>query len=137
MTKTDTENGAIVLFDGICNLCNRTVRFVVKRDRARYFKFASLQSDSGKRLLNGHPGADADLTTIVLIENGRVFDRSSAVLRIVRRLSGAWPLLYGLMIIPRPLRDWGYGTVSGHRYGWFGTSEQCDIPTPGDESRFL
>jgi predicted DCC family thiol-disulfide oxidoreductase YuxK len=127
----------IVLFDGVCNLCNGSVTFIVKRDPGRRFRFAALQSAAGATLLRqfGLP-ADA-LDTLVLVEGNRAFTRSTASLRVARRLSGLWPLLYALIVVPRPIRDLLYGVVARNRYRWFGRRDACMMPTPDLRERFL
>ena len=127
----------VVLFDGVCNLCNRSVDFIVRRDREGLFKFASLQSEVGKRLVSEHSLAEGDLGTMVYIERGRVFLRSTAALRIARSLPGAWPLLFGLIAVPRPVRDAVYRWTARNRYRWFGKRETCRIPSPEERERFL
>jgi len=128
---------AVVLFDGVCNLCNGTVRFIVDRDPTGYFKFASLQSHVGVALSGVDEVENVNWGTVVLIETGRRFTRSTAVLRIMRRLSGPWPLLASLLIIPRPVRDLGYALVAKYRYRWFGRNEVCRLPRPDERARFL
>jgi len=131
------DEHAVVLFDGVCNLCNDSINFVIDHDPDGYFKFASLQSDEAGALLAQY-GLDGDyLDSIVLVEAGRVYRNSSAALRITRKLSGAWPLLYALVVVPRPVRDWVYDWVARNRYKWFGKRDQCRLPTPELRARFL
>lgn len=127
----------IVLFDGVCNLCNGWVNFVIDRDPRGRFAFAPLQSATADELLKQRGYARNPLESIVLADGARVYDRSSAVLRIVRGLSGLWPLLYGLILIPRPVRDVMYDWVARRRYRWFGREASCRIPTPELRQRFL
>ncbi len=127
----------ILLFDGVCNLCQGSVRFVLERDRAGLFQFASLQSPKGKDLLEQHGLPTDELSHMVLIEEGRAYIRSTAVLRTARRLSGLWPLLYAFILVPRFLRDPLYDWVASNRYRWFGRQDACMIPTPELRSRFL
>lgn len=127
----------IVLFDGVCNLCNGSVQFLLKRDPEGRFRFASLQSDAGRSLMAKH-GLDADrLSSVALIEDGRVWQESSAALRIARHLPGAWKLLRVFAIVPRPLRDALYRWIARNRYRWFGKTETCWLPTPELKARFL
>ena len=128
---------SLILFDGLCNLCSGSVQFVVEHDPAGRFQFASLQSASGRRVLREHGVAEPGLETMVLVEDGRVFTRSTAALRIARRLPFPWPLVAALMVVPRPLRDWVYGVVARYRYRWFGKLDHCMIPTAALRSRFL
>jgi predicted DCC family thiol-disulfide oxidoreductase YuxK len=129
----------LLLFDGVCNFCNGVVAFVIDRDPEAVFRFASLQSESGKAALRAH-GRSLPLgapETIVLIENGRVYERSTAALRIARRLKGPSKLLWALVLVPRALRDVLYGWVARNRYAWFGRTDSCRVPTPALRARFL
>ena len=128
---------AIVLFDGVCNLCNGFVQFVVQRDRHGEFQFASLGSDAAGRVLKEASSPDPLPDSIVLVEGHRVFTRSDAALRIARRLAFPWPLTYVLVLVPRPLRDWVYDLVARHRYAWFGRRDRCMVPGPRLRQRFL
>ncbi len=127
----------MVLFDGVCNLCNGTVRFIARRDPGARFRFAALQSPIGRELLGLSALPDGALETLVLLEEGRLFVRSTAALRIARRLSGLWPLAYGAIVIPRPIRDGVYRLIARHRYRLFGRQETCMIPSADLRSRFL
>ncbi len=127
----------VLLFDGVCNLCNGAVQFIIKRDTDAQFRFASLQSDAGQALLNQHDLPTEDFDTMVYIEGDAVYTKSTAGLRIARRLSGLWPLLYAFIVIPRPLRDAVYGIIVRNRYRWFGRRDECMIPSPDLQSRFL
>ncbi len=126
---------AVLLFDGVCNLCNGFVQFVIQRDPAGRFQFAALQSDAARGLLRAAPQPLPD--SLVLVENGRVFMRSTAALRVARGLRFPWPLAYAFVAVPRPLRDWVYGIVARHRYRWFGRRDVCMVPTPELRARFL
>jgi len=128
---------SVILFDGVCNLCNASVRFVIKRDRAARFSFASLQSGytaSLFRKLNFHANG---VDSIVLLESGKLYVRSTAALKIARHLDGLWPLLYAFIIVPRFIRDAVYDFVARNRYRWFGKKEYCEVPAPGMKERFL
>jgi len=131
------DDHAIVLFDGVCNLCNGTVNFIIDHDPAGDFRFAPLQSSVAQTYLDEADGPDEDLGTIVLVEDGRTYVRSTAALRIARRLSGAWSLLALALLIPRPLRDAVYDVIAANRYDWFGQRDQCRMPTPALRDRFL
>ncbi|MGV3639359.1 MAG: thiol-disulfide oxidoreductase DCC family protein [Adhaeribacter sp.] len=131
------SQSGIILFDGVCNLCNGFVQFVIRHDRGQRFRFASLQSDTARELLQNQPGAAQDLDSVVLIEDGRYYRQSTAALRILRRLGGGWPLLYGLIVVPPLVRDRVYAWIAGNRYRWFGQREACMLPTPELKSRFL
>ena len=128
---------AVILFDGVCNFCNGAVNFVISRDRDGYFKFAALQSAVGEELLEKHRIDKVETDSVVLIEDDKAYLHSSAALRIVRRLPGLWPVLYGLIIVPKGIRDWAYRLFAKHRYRLFGRREECMIPTPEIRARFL
>ena len=128
---------SIILFDGVCNLCNGFVNFIIKRDRKNHFHFGSLQSAKGQELLRLHHYKATDLSTVVLLENGHMFIQSSAVLRIATRLGGVWILLKVFYIIPAFIRDPVYSLVARHRYRLFGQRDACMIPTPELNSRFI
>jgi len=128
---------AVVLFDGVCNLCNETVRFVMPRDPAGYFQFAALGSEPALRLLQNAQFREPLPDSVVVVEDGRVFTRSDAALRIARRLTLPWPLLWGFVLIPRVIRDAVYDFVARNRYRWFGTRDSCLLPAPGYANRFL
>lgn len=128
---------AIIFFDGVCNLCNGAVQFVIKRDRHEAFKFASLQSDFAKETLSGSALKVAHGDSLVLLENGKLYEQSTAVLRIAKKMPGLWPLLYAFIIVPPFLRNAIYRWVARHRYQWFGKQNQCWVPTPTLKSRFL
>jgi predicted DCC family thiol-disulfide oxidoreductase YuxK len=127
----------VILFDGVCNLCNGFVQFVIARDPAARFQFAALQSDSARRLLARVDGLGQVPDSVVLVDRGRVYTRSSAALRIARGLPFPWSLARALIVVPRPLRDWVYDRVARHRYRWFGRKDTCMVPTPDLRARFL
>ena len=135
MNKQSTHS--IIIFDGVCNLCNGAVNFVIKRDPRNVFKFTPLQEKQGVLLLKKHAVDSRKLDSIVLIENGNVYIKSSAALRIAKKLSGLWPLFFVLLIIPSFIRDGVYDFIAKNRYKWFGKKEQCMIPTPGLREKFL
>ena len=133
---------AIILFDGVCNLCNSFVQFVIGHDAAGQFQFAALQSEAAQALLARRgvpaPAADADPTSVLLLEDGRLYSHSAAVLRIARRLGGSWALLAApAWLLPAPVRDAIYCFVARHRYRWFGRQPACWLPTPALQARFL
>ena len=134
--QVDNEKG-IVLFDGVCHICDGAVRFILKRERAAELKFAPLQSDPGKSLLQQYGYPPGYLDGLILIESNRAHDRSSACLRIAGKLNFPWRLLFPLLIIPKPLRDFIYGNIAAVRYRWFGKKESCSLPHGEDQARFL
>ncbi|WP_128546649.1 thiol-disulfide oxidoreductase DCC family protein [Larkinella soli] len=127
----------VILFDGVCNLCNSAVNFVIDHDRKGRFRFASLQSETGRRLLAQCPPAEGPVDSVVLIRNGRSFVRSDAALEIARHLGGAWPLLTVFKLVPRFVRDAVYEAVARNRYRWFGRTDACRVPAPALKARFL
>jgi predicted DCC family thiol-disulfide oxidoreductase YuxK len=134
LTKSVTHN--LVLFDGVCNLCNGAVQFIIKRDPDRKFRFASLQSATAQQLIQDLKLSGPHLYSIILIKNGRAYDRSSAILEIAKELSGLWRALYVFKIIPRFIRDVVYGWIAKNRYRFFGKKDECMIPTADLKSRF-
>jgi predicted DCC family thiol-disulfide oxidoreductase YuxK len=127
----------VILFDGVCNLCTGSVRFVIARDSRKQFRFASLQSPVAEQLL-GAQGRDGDrLESVVLVVGERTYRKSTAALLIARRLGGLWPLLAALLVIPRPLRDAVYGWIGRRRYRLFGKRDVCWKPQPELAERFL
>lgn len=127
---------SIILFDGVCNLCNNSVQFIIKRDPKGHFKFASLQSETGKRILKQYD-VRKDIDSLILIENEKVYFKSSAALQICSKLNGFWKLLSIFKIIPPIFRDFFYDKVAINRYNWFGKRDSCMLPTAEMKKRFL
>lgn len=127
---------SIILFDGICNFCNSSVQFIIKRDRNELFQFASLQSDIGKQLLADH-NIPHTTDSLVLIEGDRAHAKSGAALRIAKNLNGLWRLTYFFIIIPPFIRNALYDFFAANRYKWFGKKDACPIPTKETKKRFL
>lgn len=123
----------IILFDGECNFCNSTVNFIILHDPSGLFRFASLNSEIGNKLLKEYSVEPTD--SIVLIEQGKAYTHSTAILRILKNLKGLWKLLYVFILVPKPLRDFLYRAFAKNRYKLFGQS--CMIPTPEIKERFL
>ncbi len=130
-------DGILVLFDGVCNLCNSSVIFIIENDRKNQFRFAPLQSQKAREILGVQSPPDGTYETIIYIENGKVFTKSTAVLKIARHLRFPWLLAWVFMIIPSFIRDGLYKIVSRNRYRWFGKKDQCMIPTPDLKEKFL
>ena len=131
------EPSPVIYFDGVCNLCTGTVQFVLKRDKRKVFRFASLQGEGGRKMLNAHKLPAQHYQTFILEEGARIFTRSTAALRVFKLLGGAWSLLYVFMIIPAFIRDAVYNFISNNRYRWFGKKEECWLPSPEWENRFI
>ena len=130
---------AVLLYDGVCGLCNRLVRFVLKHDRQAHFRFASLQSVYAARILQRHDLDPNDLDTVYLVqESGTLLVRSDAVISVLRELGGFWAAVaVALRILPKSLRDWGYRVVARRRYRVFGKYETCPLPEKKYQDRFL
>jgi len=127
----------VILFDGVCNVCDSFVQFVLKRDQKGVFYFASLQSEIGKQLLAKHKVAVADLSTVVLIDGDKVYTHSDVVLVVGKNLGGLFKLLYPFKILPKKFRDFSYDWFAKNRYRFFGKKEVCMLPKPEWHSRFL
>jgi len=138
-----SQKERIILFDGVCNMCNGAVRFIIKRDRRERFRFAALQSEAGQRLLAAAGVDGVGIDSVVLIEQEaaaprtRAFVQSTAALRIACGLDGTWPLWYAFIVVPRPLRDLVYRFIARNRYRWFGKRDACMLPTPELRRRFI
>jgi predicted DCC family thiol-disulfide oxidoreductase YuxK len=134
----DRRDQRVILFDGVCNLCNGSVTFVLQHERKPIFQFASIQSDAGKELLQYYRLPADYLQSVILIENGKAYFTSSAALKIGQTLRFPWSLLARMgFVVPAFLRDWVYDQIAKHRYGWFGRRDVCMIPTEELKSRFL
>ncbi len=129
--------GPIVLYDGVCGLCDRSVQLILRNDRRGRFRFAALQSDAGGALLEKFGLPPGALDSFVLVEGGRAWRRSAAALRIARRMDAPWPLLWPLVIVPRALADVFYDLVANNRYRIFGKLDACMLPPPEVRARFL
>lgn len=130
--------GAVLLFDGVCNLCNGAVNVLIDADPDAYFRLATLQSDAARPYLQAFDlNPEAAMDSVILIENGRLYTRSTAVLRVARRLDAPWSLLWAFIAVPRPVRDWVYDRVAASRYQWFGRRDTCRMPTPDVRAHFL
>ena len=127
----------IILFDGDCNFCDSSVQFIIKRDPAAHFLFTSLQSEKGLELTKKY-AIPEDVDSLVLIENGKAFTKSSAALRIAKKLDGLWHLFFLFILVPRKIRDGVYDYVANNRYKWFGKKEDaCMLPSPEQRKRFI
>ena len=127
----------IILFDGVCNFCNGAVNFTIKRDKKATIKFAALQSETGRQLVQQYGFPADDMHSFLFIENGKAYNRSTAALRVCRHLKGLWLLCYGFIIVPAFIRNGIYDWIAKNRYKWFGERQECMIPTPEVRARFL
>jgi predicted DCC family thiol-disulfide oxidoreductase YuxK len=132
----EEQNKGIILFDGVCNLCNGFVQKVIAADGKDYFRFASLQSKAAEDLLKDYPEFKS-LKTIIFLEDNKIYTRSTAAMKISKHLKGIWPLLQSGYIFPAFIRDGIYNFIAKNRYKWFGKKEQCMIPAPELKSKFL
>lgn len=127
----------IIFFDGVCNFCNRSVQFIIRNDRNSVFKFASLQSNYSKQKLVLAKEELGDIDSVVLWDNGKIYVKSTAALKIAQELAGIWKLSYVFMIVPKFIRDAIYDFIAKNRYKWFGRQETCWLPTPALKERFI
>lgn len=131
------KSTSIILFDGVCNLCNGAVQFVIRHDPDQQFLFAALQSNAGLQLLNQYNIQSATLSSFILIQDGKYYTKSTGALRVARRIKGPWQFLYILIIVPKFIRDVVYEWIAQNRYRWFGKKDSCMIPSPEIMARFL
>ncbi len=127
----------IILYDGVCNLCNASVQFIIKRDPHAKFRFTSLQSELGKNLIRQAGLESMKLDSVVLLYKNKVYTQSDAALRITKMLTGLWPIFYLMIIIPKPVRNYFYNLIARNRYRWFGRKNECMLPAPELKHRFL
>ncbi len=127
----------IILFDGVCNLCNASVNFVIQQDKKDVFRFAALQSEVGKKYVSEFNIDPLDTDSIILINDDNFYVKSTAALYISKSLSGLYPLLFGFIIVPKFIRNWVYDYVAKNRYKWYGKKESCMIPTLELKGKFL
>ena len=131
------KNHKIIVFDGVCNLCNTSVNFVIKRDKKDVFRFAALQSEIGQKYISEFNINPKETDSIVLIDDGKCFVKSTAALHITKFLPGAYPLLFGFIIVPKFIRNWVYDYIAKNRYKWYGKKDNCMIPTKEIKGKFL
>jgi len=127
----------IILFDGLCNLCNSSVQFFIKHDKKAVFKFASLQSKFGKEQLVKYQIDVANIDSFIYIKANQAFVKSTAALKVINELGGFWKIFHIIIYFPRPFRDWVYDRIAKNRYRMFGKKESCMVPTPELKSRFI
>ena len=127
----------LVLFDGVCNLCTASVRFIIQHDRKAIFRFASIQSEIGKEICRSQGLDSADVQTFLLISAGKTLVRTDAAIAVASSFGGVWRILRVFKLVPRGARDWIYSTVARNRYRWFGRTDVCMIPSPEVKDRFV
>ncbi|WP_144522322.1 thiol-disulfide oxidoreductase DCC family protein [Bacillus pumilus] len=127
----------LILFDGICNVCSGAVQFVIKRDPNERMMFASLQSETGQRILKENGLPLDEFNSFIYIEKGTLYTKSTGILKAMRQLKGIYRWSYLFLGIPRPIRDWFYERIAKNRYKWFGQKTSCMMPTPDIQKRFL
>ena len=127
----------VILFDGVCNFCNASVNFIIKQDRKKVFRFAALQSETGQKLLEQYNLPKKQFESFVLIDNGRVFQKSSAGLKVYGNMPWYWKWTQAFWLVPEVVRDAVYNLIAKNRYRWFGKKEQCMMPSKEVRSRFL
>ncbi|MGE5108637.1 MAG: thiol-disulfide oxidoreductase DCC family protein [Sphingobacteriales bacterium] len=127
----------IILFDGVCNLCSSSVQFVLKRDKKNQFLFGSLQGNYGQQILKENNLSSDIFNSFILLEEGKIYTRSTGALRMLKHLGGGWSLLYSFIIVPKFIRDAVYNFISRKRYKWFGKKEECWLPKPEWKKKFL
>ncbi|MDR7670185.1 thiol-disulfide oxidoreductase DCC family protein [Bacillus altitudinis] len=132
-----TQPSHFILFDGVCNVCSGAVQFIIKRDPNERMMFASLQSDTGQRVLKENGLPLDEFNSFIYIENGTLYMKSTGILKAARHLKGIYRWSYLLLVIPRPIRDWFYQLIAKNRYKWFGQKTSCMMPTPEIQKRFL
>ena len=132
-----SQQGDLIIFDGVCNLCEASVNFIIRHDKEGVFRFVPSQSELGGALQQQYGINTAGLDTVVLIRDGQIYTESDAGVRIATDFDGAWRLLSLVRWVPRPLRDWVYRRIANNRYAWFGRKDVCMLPTPEVRRRFL
>ena len=132
-----TSGHPLIIFDGVCNYCCGVVNFIIERDPSGVFRFAPFQSEAARRILGQYDYPVDTLDSFVLIEDGKLYTRSEAGLRVQKLLGGFHKLLYAFIVVPAPIRDAVYDYIARHRYEWYGKKDECMIPTPDIKSRFL
>jgi len=121
--SSDLKDKGLVMFDGVCNFCNSSINFIIRNDKTDHFRFLTLQSERGQKIIKQYNLDPENLQTVILLENGRIYTRSTAALRIAHKLKGGWKLFYGFIIIPAVVRDFFYNIISKNRYKWWGKKE--------------
>ena len=137
MHTLNTLSRPTIFFDGVCNLCTGSVQFIIKHDPKHYFRFASLQSELGQQVLQQFNLPSAEFGSFILLEEGKIYTKSTAALRVTKKLDGLWPVLFSFMIVPPFIRNWVYSFIAKNRYRWFGKKESCWLPNVELSNLFL
>lgn len=133
----ELNSKGVVLFDGVCNFCNSSVNFIIRHDKKDYFRFTPLQSEIGMKISGKYNLDSGNLKSVILVDKGRIYTKTTAALRIAKQLSGLWPALYVFIIVPAPIRNVVYNIIAKYRYKWWGERDACMIPTPEIRKKFL
>ncbi|OYZ01462.1 MAG: hypothetical protein B7Y37_07280 [Sphingobacteriia bacterium 28-36-52] len=134
--EISSNTNPVILFDGVCNLCNSSVLFVIKHDPRKQFRFASIQGDYGQQVLKQFHLPPNSLNSFILLKDNQIYTHSTGALKVAKELSGAWPLLYAFIIVPPFIRNAVYQFIANNRYKWFGKKEQCMVPSPALKELF-
>ena len=127
----------IIIFDGVCNFCNYWINFIIKRDKNDHYMYAALQSEAGQKIMNELGISNSSPETVILVDSDKFYFKSTAVLRIIKNLSGPIKIFYPFIILPEFFRDFIYGIVAKNRYKLFGIKESCRVPTKEERKKFL
>lgn len=127
---------SVIFFDGVCNLCNASVQFAIEHDKKDVFRFTALQGDYAKNILTKFNLNPENMNSIILMEDDKLYNKSSAALRIAKRLNGIFPILYVFIVVPKFIRDWFYDIIAKNRYKWWGKQKSCWVPSPELKSKF-
>lgn len=137
MNNLNTLPNPVIFFDGLCNLCTGSVQFIIKHDTKHYFRFASLQCELGQQVLQQFNLPSDEFGSFILLEEGKVYTKSTAALRVTKKINGLWPILFSFIIVPPFIRNWVYSFIAKNRYRWFGKKEECWIPNAELNNLFL
>ena len=137
MNNLNTLSHPTIFFDGVCNLCTGSVQFIIKHDPKHYFRFASLQSKLGQQVSQQFNLRSEEFGSFILLEEGKIYTKSTAALRVTKKLDVLWPVLFSFMIVPPFIRNWVYSFIAKNRYRWFGKKESCWLPNVELSNLFL
>jgi predicted DCC family thiol-disulfide oxidoreductase YuxK len=133
--SVDLDTASVLFFDGVCNLCNKTVDFLIRRDKKNVLRFSPLQGTTARELL---PKEMVEaLPSVALVDKNGTYQRSTAILRVAAKLGGLWPVVLVFLVIPAPIRDAIYNWIGKNRYKWFGQKDSCRLPTLEERAKFL